>query len=116
MPQKTNLRGQSVSMEEAGRIISKFKRTGEISPQGAKAVEAAIFGYNRISFPRDWSITLRASAKDVMQTAIVLARAEGNINHVLSLEERLLRLPKNSRYRAGRLKNGCGIAQVVILR
>ncbi len=115
MAQIINLQ-QSVSVKEAERIVSKFKKTGDITPQDFKAVEAAIFGYSRLSYTRNWAVTLRTPTKTIMQGCAVLARAEGNINHALSLEERIPHLPKNSRYRAGRSKNGCSTGEVVIRR
>lgn len=75
--------------------------------------EATIFGYKLVSFAENWSITLPIPAKTLIRTAAVLGRAEGNINHAISLEARLLRLPKDSRYQVGRSKNGCSTAQVV---
>lgn len=107
---------QSVSVKEARSIISRFRRTGEVSPQDVKAVEAAIFGYKKVRYTNDWGVTLRRPAREIMQNAAHLARTEGMVNHALSLDARLLRLPKNSRYRAGRLKNGCAYAQVLVPR
>jgi hypothetical protein len=114
MPRKSNPRVQrgiaeeSVSIADAKLIFSKFKRTGEITPQDFKAVEAVVYGYNRrLRFANDWSITLPGSVRVLMRGAAALARAEGNENHARSLEVRLLRLPENSRYVVGRSRNGC---------
>lgn len=108
----------SVSIKEARSILSKFKRhgVGAISPQELRAVEAAFFGYQRVRYTSDWEIIVPLPARKLLRVAATLARSEGMINHALSLEARGLRLPKNCIYRAGRLKNGCAMAHVVVGR
>jgi len=76
--------------------------------------QAAAFNYTRIYFAADWEIKLSVPARKLFQAAAYLARAEGNINHARSLESTLSQLPKGSKYRVGRLKNGCATACVEI--
>jgi len=75
--------------------------------------QAAVLNYERIYFSSDWEIEFPISARKIFQNAAHLARAEGNLLHAASLEARLPKLPENSRYRVGRLKNGCATAYVV---
>ena len=84
--------------------------------KGCKELErnAVAFNYRRTYFAADWEIQLPIPARKLFQAAAGLARAEGNINHAISLEARLPQLPKGSVYRVGRLKNGIATACVEI--
>jgi len=64
--------------------------------------QARILNYRRVCFARDWEIEFQTPAQ-----------VEGAIGHALALETRLSQLSPNSRYHAGRLKNGCQTARVV---
>ena len=75
--------------------------------------QARILNYRRVCFARDWEIEFQTPARQLFETAAFLARVEGAIGHALALETRLSQLSPNSRYHAGRLKNGCQTARVV---
>ena len=71
------------------------------------AEQAVALGYERISFERDWEITLPVSVRNICLNGIAMALAEGSVNHAKSLEVRLPAIKPNFQYKVGRLANGC---------
>ncbi|MDE1865389.1 MAG: hypothetical protein KGH94_01980 [Candidatus Micrarchaeota archaeon] len=116
MAQKIKQADQPMDIEAACRIMSEFGRTGKATMLQFNEAYAVLTGHRKLSFKKNWEFAVRGSTRALMLNAARLARAEGNINHALSLEARIPHLPKNSRYLVGRSKNGCSTAQVVIRR
>ena len=112
MSQKTSSERQLVSVAEAARIMSRFRRTGKASVQEFNEAWAVLSGSVKPRSQRAWEFTLRTPARKLMLNAARLARAEGMVGHASSLEVRLSELPKGSVYRVGRSRNGCSTAHV----